>query len=398
MGRSHRFKTDGQGPGSVGAMDRRTSLKLFGAAAVAIRTAVARANTFTTRWTVGWQQGLDACLLLGVLSAPSLQSEAYPEDRQYWLDRLSPAAKDALARVRKAIDVDNGLLGPTLALSASAARSDTIEDTVGAFAEPDAMRTKFADTPFWSGPENWNTWAENFPDVVIVLAELSRQGFSDYWNTRKRALVEAKANSLRTELSRIDLIGAQQRYVGRPLNPDVVVYLSAFSEPHGIRIVGQRFLTSFDYPSRIVKRNAAHEIFHPFLLHARPETARITARLSLEPLLMRINARADKSDGYGSIAGLIEEGMVQALENLVSQQLGFGRHDMGAYWREQDGGIHVFAAAAAHAMRETSFARRGGDALSWLDVQCANGNLTGANLQRHAEAIIGGEAIQKWLS
>jgi hypothetical protein len=234
--------------------------------------------------------------------------------------------------------------------------------------------------------------------VVVVLAELARQGFTDYWNTRKRALVEAKANSLRTELSRIDLIGAQQRYVGRPLNPDVVVYLSAFSEPYGIRIVGQRFLTSFDYPSRIVKLNAAHEIFHPFLLPARPETARITSRLSIDPLLMRINARADKSHGYGSIAGLIEEGMVQALESLVSHQLGFGREDMGAYWREQDGGIHVFAAAAAHAIHESPFAERGGDALSWLDVQCANGNLTGVNLMRHAEAIMGEEAIQKWLA
>jgi hypothetical protein len=32
----------------------------------------------------------------------NLQSEAYPEESRYWLERLSPAATGALARVRKA--------------------------------------------------------------------------------------------------------------------------------------------------------------------------------------------------------------------------------------------------------------------------------------------------------
>lgn len=379
-------------------MNRRTLLMLLSAGSIGLPMTVTHARSFKTRWKVGWQQGLDACLLLGVLSTPSLQSEAYPEECRYWQGRLSPTGKDALARVRKAIDRQGGLLGPTLALWASATRSDSIEATRAAFAAPEAMRTKLATTEFWGSAEEWNTKAAYFPDVAAVLAELATQGFADYWNSKKKPLIETTVVRLRRELSQIDLIGAQQRYVGRPLDPVIEIYLSAFSEPHGIRIVGQRFLTSFDYPSIIVKRNAAHEIFHPVLVAARPETPRVVARLSQEPILKRIDARADKSDGYRTITGLVEEGMAQALENLVSRQLGFGRDDLGTYWREQDGGIHVFAAAAFDAMVQSGFAARGGDALSWLDLQSANGNLRADKLVRHAEAIIGSEALRKWLA
>ena len=379
-------------------MDRRTAMTFLSAALVAARSSASESTPFRTHWNVGWQQGLDACLLLGVLSTPSMQSEAYPEENHYWSQKLSPAAREALAKVRKPIDADHDLLGPTLALYASAAPSDTIEDAITAFAKPELIRGGLVGTDFWSGDEAWKSETQYFPSVVTVLTDLAQNGFTAYWITRKQPLIEAKVVTLREELSRVDLIGEQQRYVRRDLNPEIEVYLSAFSEPHGIRIVGQRFLTSYAYPTRIVKLNAAHEIFHPFLLPTRPETNRIVARLSSDLLLKKIDARPDKSDGYGSITALIEEDMVQSLEALVSQSLGFGRADMGTYWREQDGGIHVFAAAAFHAMHETGFATRGGDALSWLDLQTANGTLRGDQLIRHAEATIGRSGLQRWLS
>jgi hypothetical protein len=379
-------------------VDRRAAITFFTAALVAARSSASGSKSFKTHWKVGWQQGLDACLLLGVLSTPSMQSEAYPEENHYWSEKLSPATRDALAHVRKLIDAENGLLGPTLALYASAGPTNTIEDAIAAFAKPDSMRVTLAGTDFWSGDEAWKSEIQYFPSVVTVLTDLAQNGFTEYWNTRKQPLVEAKVTTLREELSRVDLIGEQQRYVRRALNPEIEVYLSAFSEPHGIRIVGQRFLTSYAYPTRIVKLNAAHEIFHPFLLPTRPETNRIVARLSADPLMKKIDARPDKSDGYGSITALVEEDMVQSLEALVSQALGFGRADMGAYWREQDGGIHVFAAAAFHAMHETGFATRGGDAVTWLDIQTANGTLRGDQFIRHADATIGPSGLQRWLS
>jgi hypothetical protein len=378
-------------------MERRTLLKLAPAALLTAHIPSWAKSTFKTQWRIGVQQGLDACLLLGVLSGPSLQAEAYPQDRAYWLQRLSARAVAALATIRKFADSQNGLLGPQLALLASAARSDTLHDTMAAFTHPAMIKRGLLQTEFWDGEESWQSISALFPETVTVLKNLADEGFSDYWSKNKRPLIESKMSALTTELAAIDLIGTQQKYVGRRLDPGIDVYLSAFSEPHGIRIVGQRFLTSFDYPSIIVKRNAAHEIFHPFLLPDRPETKEIVRRLSADPLLRKIDSRPDKSDGYGTITGLIEEGMVQALEAIVSRRLGFGQADMGSYWREQDGGIHLFAAGAFHAMHASGFSRQGGDALSWLARAVRSGEMTGARLVGHAQGVMTAAGIQKWL-
>jgi hypothetical protein len=379
-------------------MERRTLIKLAPAALLAAHTPAWGKPSFKTQWQIGAQQGLDACLLMGALSAPSLQAEAYPDDRRYWSARLTAEAFAALGSIRAAVDSQNGLLGPQFALLASAASSETLQSTRQAFANPELIRKGLINTEFWSGEIAWKDTLGLFPYVTIVLTNLENAGFSEYWNLRKRPLIDAKAISLRDELAKLDLIGEQQKYVGRLLDPRIDVYLSGFSEPHGIRIVGQRFLTSYDYPSTIVKRNAAHEIFHPFLLTSHAGSRAILAKLSRDPLLRKIDARPDKSDGYGSIEGLIEEGMVQALEAIVSQKLGFGHSDMGSFWREQDGGIHVFGAAAFDAMRTSGFARHGGDALKWLARAVRRDELTGSKLVNHAQSVVSLEGIKRWVA
>ncbi len=378
-------------------MKRRTLLKCVPAAMLLAQAPAWPRPHFKTRWRIGAQQGLDACLLLGVLSAPSLQAEAYPEERTHWVQRLSAPANAALARIRMRVDLGNGLVGPQLALLASAVRSDSLAATIAGFANPELIRRGLLQTGFWEGDPAWKSTAALFPDLVVILTNLSDEGFAGYWNTQKRPAIDTKMQALSAELAKIDLIGAQQKYVGRNLDPTIDVFLSAFSEPHGIRIVGQRFLTSYAYPSIIVKRNAAHEIFHPFLVPERPETRAIISRLGMDPLLRKIDGRADKSGGYGSIAGLIEEGMVQALEALVSTSLGFGNPDPGGYWREQDGGIHLFGAAAFHAMQVSGFARRGGDALSWLARAVRSGDMTGARLVDHARFVVTADGVRPWL-
>jgi hypothetical protein len=143
-----------------------------------------------------------------------------------------------------------------------------------AFAHPDAVRRSLAATAFWDGEENWRASAAILAKASPILADLRAKGFTPYWTHLKAPGIHARATALQRELSAIDLIGAQQRFMSRQLAPRIDVYLSAFSEPHRIRIVGHRFLTSYTYPRHIVMRNAALEGFHPFLLANRPVTAR----------------------------------------------------------------------------------------------------------------------------
>lgn len=379
-------------------MKRRTLLALAPLIFVPIPTTALARPAPKTVWRVSSQMGLEACLLMGVLSSPSLQAEANAEDNAYWTPRISVSSRQALMRVRATTDQAGGLLGPILALLGSAAPADTIEATIAAFKNPGLMKAKMAASRYWDGEEDWQKTIAIFPDVVVVLTNLAEVGFTDFWNAKKKSPVDAAIAKLRSEIVNLDLIAAQQRYVRERFNPEIDIYVSALSEPHGISVTGQAFMTSFDYPTEIVKRIATHEMLHPFLRPSRPERTQIIARLSSDPLLQRINSRADKSDGYDGIDGLIEEGMCQALEAIISIRLGYGRGDMGAYWREQDNGIHMFAAAAFHAMNKSGFAARGGDSLAWLARAVRSGEMRGQSLVDHARAVVGAASIAKWIA
>ena len=58
--------------------------------------------------------------------------------------------------------------------------------------------------------------------------------------------------------------------------------------------------------------------------------------------------------GYNSFEGLIEEDCVQALEQIINEKL---EVEVEAHkrWKENDGGMHVFAVALYSVMKEESF-------------------------------------------
>ena len=66
--------------------------------------------------------------------------------------------------------------------------------------------------------------------------------------------------------------------------------------------------------------------------------------LGRDPLMLDKVQHHDPSFGYNTTAGYIQEDSVRALEQIVSEKFGIGR-DACNYWQEQDGGVHVLAAA-----------------------------------------------------
>ena len=374
-------------------MHRRTFLTTAGAAVVATPALAAT----RTRWRFRHSEGLDAVLLLGVLAGANMQAEQYPEERTRWLARLAPPSRAAIERLKHDIqDTRGALAGPWLALIASAGPHQALAALSGAFEHPRGLHTAFVDSAFWAGEDDWTRTAAVFPDVAIALRGLENAGFVAAWRAEHRPAIDKRCTELAAEFTPIDLVATQQHFVSRRLDPVINVYLTAFNKPHGIKIIGQQFLTSPEYPSIIVKQNAAHEIFHPFLTAGSSAKASILARMATDPLLKAVVAKTGANTGYDSIEGLVEEGSVQALEALTSQALGFGRADQLGYWREQDGGIHVFAAAMHGRTIESGFARTGGDTLVWLDGETRAGRLVGDDLRRRAATALGADAVMRW--
>jgi hypothetical protein len=104
--------------------------------------------------------------------------------------------------------------------------------------------------------------------------------------------------------------------------------------------------------------NAGHEMLHPpFDLEDEEIKASISS-LQEDSFLMEAFARRNPAFGYNTFAGVIEEGCVRALEQLINEKLGIAK-DARERWRTEDEGLHVFAACLYAVMREERYNERG---------------------------------------
>ena len=358
-----------------------------------------RRNANQTRWRVLPSIGLDAGFALTIAAAGSevLQAKKHEHRRDALRKALGAegvAAAQALMETMKRAGVR--VPGAQLALLASTGDVMSLDGVVETFSAKGDFARRFEGTGFFQKPGAFEALERRRPAMAAAYEALARSGFEAHWRAEEEAQLREASLRIGEELAHVDVVTACKRYLATHFDSQITIYLSVLSEPHGIRIVGQRFVTSPNYDTFIVRRNAAHEMLHPLLRAGRPETERILERLREEPLLLAIAEKSNPSFGYSSVRGLAEEGGVQALEAVINERLGQAR-DQAAYWRKQDGGMHLFAAAAYQLMRDTGFAETGGDMLAWLDRQTAQGRLQGEALQRLAEAVVGRAAVVRWL-
>jgi len=90
-------------------------------------------------------------------------------------------------------------------------------------------------------------------------------------------------------------------------------------------------------------------------------------------------AHHDRSAGYNTTVGYIEEDSVQALEEIVSEELGVGRFARG-YWYAQDGGMHVLAPAIYVAYKQ-ALAQHPEPYSQWFVQAVERGQLNGPPLR-----------------
>lgn len=349
-----------------------------------------------TNWVVRGSQGLDALLLIGAASGDVMQAEIYGEDIRWVREHFSPegvAALDALdGGLRQA---DGTLTGPRLALYFSAGPFETLDDVLtSARAPEERLRATLHETPFWDD-EEWASMMPLMPHVVTALEELRRIGFEQRHATEWAAEINDGITRNQAAVQPYDIIPEQERLLGRRLDRTLEIVILRYCQPYGIRVTGQRFLTHPSYPAETQLRVAAHEVFHPpFDTEDWRFVARF-ARLQNDPWIRSIVETHNSQFGYNSFDGLINEDSTQALDQIVSERMGFAR-EPGARWRRSDDGMHMLAAALYHAMKEDGFDRRGGSYQDWLLSAFDRGLLTPAEVKRRATAVVGAETVNRW--
>ena len=380
-----------------------SACKARGAPPVAATQPAGLAVPNQTHWNVRAALGLDACFALTVAGADEsvLQVEYNLDAREELRAMLGDEGCAHAETFMQAIAASGSRATPGagLALVASAGELATVEDVIHTFTVEGVLEEGLKPTGMLDRPRAAENLKRIRPIAVAALEHLQSAGFEDWWTKRYEAKLQTTTAALTGVLSDVDLVSELNRYRAKAADPEIVVYLSKLAEPHGIKLIGQCFVTSPDYEFEIVRRNAAHEMLHPNLNRGDPQADAILARLDADPLLRSIRDKADPAYGYtsdaSSVRGLAEEGSVQALEAILNENLGQGR-DQAAYWREQDGGMHLFAAATYVRLKTSGFAETGGDYLTWLSEQVQAGELTGELLAAHAASIVGKDAVDRW--
>jgi len=377
-------------------MDRRTFLASSAAAtAGALFCSPAVAQASRTRWVVRTSEGFDALGFLAPLSGDPFYAKHYQAELAEFEPRLKAETKAEIKALREEVAATDGLMSPAFYLNFSGGPDATVDDLFDSMKAPEQkLRPALEASPYWDA-EAWPRFVARLPALHRILNALQDAGFRQFRNSLVAPQAGVKLPLLRTKLVGFDVIRWAEFYTGRIFDPTIEIIFMYFNKPHGIKIIGQRFLTGLAYSDDITVRTAGHEVLHPPVAMDGPAAKTAMAIFERDPLLQRILAERNKSYGYGSIEGLFNEGLTQALDHLIGERLGIKR-DPRKRWRESDGGMHVLAAAFYGLMTRDGFARSGGNLEEWLARKAAGGAFDPPTLHSAAARVLGYPADQLW--
>jgi hypothetical protein len=367
-------------------MNRR-QLFLAAAAIAAVSASPALAAPIRTQWKVSLSEGFDALCFLGPLSGKDFYARYYKDELADILPRMSKAAMEAMASLQVEADKQNQLLGPGLCTLMSGAPLDTLDAVIAALdAAETAVLPPYKASAYWDA-EDWDKFVARRPRIRLVLDGLRQAGFPDLRRRMLAPTVETRLPALRQKLAGYDVIAEQERLLGRPLDASLEIVLLWFNKPHGIRVQGQRFITGITWPDEIVLRNAAHEVLHPPFPMDGPAAKAALAVLEKDALLKTIVAEHNPAFGYNSLEGLLNEDMVEALEQIVSERLGFAAQPHKR-WEQADDGMHVLAAGLYGLLKADGYDRTGGNLEAWTTAAAKSGKLAPASLHAKAAEVL----------
>ena len=299
----------------------------------------------TTFWQLAPSLKYDTLCLLNALSGDPYYLYYYQAEYDHFHPLFTPEEQAAFVQLKRAIkDEGHEIISAKLALYYSAVNDETLPEMIRTAHDSSQMEAALRKTPYWNA-DSWHNYEVARAALEAALRALDRVGFPAYWAANAKPGIEKRITELSGDLPKYDIVPVIESYLGFPLpSRTIKVYLLAYSEPHGIRITGLRFLTHVSYPFSIVLHNAIHESMHPPYQADEAKVHQAIELLGKDPTVMDKVQHHDPSFGYNTAPGYVEEDSVQALEEIVSERFGVG-HNPCKYWQEQDDGMHVLAAA-----------------------------------------------------
>ena len=310
-----------------------------------------------TDWHIQPSFVMDTVCFLNVLTGDEFYTRYYKDDYARFEPRLTPAARAALANLKRKIkDEKKNIISAFLALYFSATEDRTLDDMLNTLKHSEHTQNNLKKTTYYSD-SGWDLYESVKDDLRTVLSFLKSINFESYWKQEVLPKIEGKIAEIKKDLPKYNVINEVERLLGTRLaSNSLTVYILNYSQPHGIRVTGLRFLTDAAYPFKIVLRNAVHEPMHPpYRLATDADLKTALDSMRTDTFLMDKITNHNPAFGYNSFEGFIEEDCVQALEQIINEKF---QVEVEAHkrWKQNDDGMHVFAVALYSLMKEQNFA------------------------------------------
>lgn len=314
----------------------------------------------TTEWQIEPSFKFDVLCFLNTLTGDQFYVRFYQDEYDKFKPKLTPAAEQALANLkRKMKDENKRIISAFLCLYFSATADSTLDHMLKTLENSDIMRNNLKQTPYYD-EESWQIYESVQEELKTMFLFLKDIEFESYWEENILPRAREKISLIQKELPKYNVIAEDEKLLGFALPSNKIkVYMLYYSQPHGIRVTGTRFLTDLAWPFKIVVRNAVHEMMHP--PYDLPQDAELKETLSLlkqDEFLMDKVLNHNPAFGYNTFEGYIEEDCVQALEQVINEKLGVER-EAHKRWEESDDGMHVFAVALYNVMKQENYNEKG---------------------------------------
>jgi len=336
----------------------------------------------TTDWQIEPSLKFDVLCFLNTATGDSFYLNYYQDEYDELEPKLTPAAKEALANLKRKIkDEHQGIISALLTLYFSATEDETLDDMIKTLENSETMRNNLKQTPYYS-EDSWQVYESVREDLKTIFLFFKDIQFESYWEQNVLPKVKEKIASIEKELPKYNVIKEQESLLGFALPSNMItVYMLYYSQPHGIKITGMRFLTDAAWPFEIVLRNSVHEMMHPpYDLPNDDELQNTLSLLREDEFLMDKVLNHNPAFGYNSFEGYIEEDCVQALEQIINEKLKIER-EAHQRWKESDDGMHVFAVALYNVMREENYNQKGELFRDFLVRMIRNGKLSSGKIR-----------------
>jgi hypothetical protein len=376
-------------------MNRREFLAVsLAATAFASAPACAVAPASRTRWKVRLSEGYDAICFLGALSGGELYLRYYKDEASAFRPRLPAAVAADIAALWKEAAEPVGLFGPFLAVIFSSGHDESLASLIAASSRPEILRASYAASRNWDD-KSWSWFVSIAPRLRAVFEAMRDADFAGFRRQLIGPAAATRPAEIAAALAPYDVISWEEKLTGRRFDPTIEVVLLYFSKPHGISTQGQSFLQALDYPLDTTVRIAAHEMLHPPIDMDGAAAKAALAVLERDPLITRIVGDHDPSFGYTTLQGMFDEDLVEALDQLISEQLGVAKLP-ATRWKEADDGMHVLAAGLYGLLKQDRWAERGGNIEKWIGEAARRGRLAPAVLHPVAAEVLQRPADRLW--